>query len=196
MRCVVVDQRCRESKGKVKIEGYMSISDEEAHHWTRQMATKTEDSLVFSWEGRHIPFLFCFLFWTFLFNVYFHFRDWVSEFCCRLSRLLYVHDLHSKFAAISCSHFDAFGQFPLIHKNTSMAQHFRFVRYLHKCHEAEVFGYDESLWAFPLSFDFMFCPDVPCLSAIILIFKFRPGWIVTYRCLFLVHLYNSSIHAD
>ena len=30
-RCVVVDQRCRESEGKVKIEGYMSISDEEAH---------------------------------------------------------------------------------------------------------------------------------------------------------------------
>ena len=31
-RCVVVDQRCRESKGKAKIEGYMSISDVEAHH--------------------------------------------------------------------------------------------------------------------------------------------------------------------
>ena len=30
--CIVVDQRCRGSKGKVKIEGYMSISDEEAHH--------------------------------------------------------------------------------------------------------------------------------------------------------------------
>ena len=27
----MVDQRCRESKGKVKIEGYMSVSDEEAH---------------------------------------------------------------------------------------------------------------------------------------------------------------------
>ena len=31
-RCVVVDQQCRESKGKAKIEGYMSVSDEEAHH--------------------------------------------------------------------------------------------------------------------------------------------------------------------
>ena len=31
-RCIVVDRRCRESEGKVKIEGYMSISDEEAHH--------------------------------------------------------------------------------------------------------------------------------------------------------------------
>ena len=31
-RCVVVDQRCRESEGKAKIEGHMSISDEEAHH--------------------------------------------------------------------------------------------------------------------------------------------------------------------
>ena len=27
----MVDQRCRGSKGKAKIEGYMSISDEEAH---------------------------------------------------------------------------------------------------------------------------------------------------------------------
>ena len=30
-RCIVVDWQCRESKGKVKIEGYMSISEEEAH---------------------------------------------------------------------------------------------------------------------------------------------------------------------
>ena len=30
-RCVVVDRQCRESKRKAKIEGYMSISDEEAH---------------------------------------------------------------------------------------------------------------------------------------------------------------------
>ena len=30
-RCIVVDRQCRESEGKVKIEGYMSISDEEAH---------------------------------------------------------------------------------------------------------------------------------------------------------------------
>ena len=26
-----MDQRCRESEGKAKIEGYMSVSDEEAH---------------------------------------------------------------------------------------------------------------------------------------------------------------------
>ena len=32
-RCVVVDRRCRDSEGKAKIEGYMSVSDEEAHHW-------------------------------------------------------------------------------------------------------------------------------------------------------------------
>ena len=30
-RHVGVDRRCRESEGKVKIEGYMSVSDEEAH---------------------------------------------------------------------------------------------------------------------------------------------------------------------
>ena len=31
-RCVGVDRRRRESEGKAKIEGYMSVSDEEAHH--------------------------------------------------------------------------------------------------------------------------------------------------------------------
>ena len=56
--------------------------------WTCQMATKTEDSLVFSWEGRHIPFSFRFLFWTFLLDIYFHFRDWFSKFHFRLGRLL------------------------------------------------------------------------------------------------------------
>ena len=29
---VVVDQQCRESNGKVKIEGYTRVSDEQAHH--------------------------------------------------------------------------------------------------------------------------------------------------------------------
>ena len=33
-RCTVVDRQWRESEGKVKIEGYMSVSDEEAHHHT------------------------------------------------------------------------------------------------------------------------------------------------------------------
>ena len=28
----MVDRRWRESEGKVKIKGYMSVSDEEAHH--------------------------------------------------------------------------------------------------------------------------------------------------------------------
>ena len=28
----MVDWQCRESEGKAKIEGYMSVSDEEAHH--------------------------------------------------------------------------------------------------------------------------------------------------------------------
>ena len=32
-RCIVVDRQCRESEGKAKIEGYMSVSDEGAHHW-------------------------------------------------------------------------------------------------------------------------------------------------------------------
>ena len=32
-RCVGVDRQHRESEGKEKIEGYMSVSDEEAHQW-------------------------------------------------------------------------------------------------------------------------------------------------------------------
>ena len=28
-----MDRRCIESEGKAKIEGYMSVSDEEAHNW-------------------------------------------------------------------------------------------------------------------------------------------------------------------
>ena len=28
-----MDRRCRESEGKAKIEGYMSVSDEGAHQW-------------------------------------------------------------------------------------------------------------------------------------------------------------------
>ena len=31
-RCIGVDRQCRESEGNAKIEGYMSVSDEEAHH--------------------------------------------------------------------------------------------------------------------------------------------------------------------
>ena len=38
----MVDQRCRESEGKVKIEGYMSVSDEEAHQWIWSACTLTK----------------------------------------------------------------------------------------------------------------------------------------------------------
>ena len=38
-RCVGVDWRCRESEGKAKIEGYMRVSDEEAHHRTGPLYT-------------------------------------------------------------------------------------------------------------------------------------------------------------
>ena len=39
----MVDQQCRESKGKAKIEGYMSIYDEEAHHRGEGYSDKSED---------------------------------------------------------------------------------------------------------------------------------------------------------
>ena len=71
--------------------------------WTFQMAMKTEDSLVFSWEGRHTPFSFCFLFQTFLLDVYFHLFDFPS-FTFILVIYLYVHNLHSEFTSVSSSH--------------------------------------------------------------------------------------------
>ena len=46
-RCVVVDRRCRESEGKAKIEGYMSVSDEEAHH--RLLQSKSAGTMLVLW---------------------------------------------------------------------------------------------------------------------------------------------------
>ena len=37
-RCIVVDRQCRESEGKAKIEGCMSVSDEEAHQWLKTIS--------------------------------------------------------------------------------------------------------------------------------------------------------------
>ena len=55
-RCIVVDRRCRESEGKAKIEGYMSISDEEAHHhgWVslRWILTFWVPNLLLVYVGR------------------------------------------------------------------------------------------------------------------------------------------------
>ena len=45
-RCIGVDRRCRESEGKAKIEGYMSISDEEAHHRIRFVHTKMPECIM------------------------------------------------------------------------------------------------------------------------------------------------------
>ena len=45
-----MDRRCRESEGKAKIEGYMSVSDEEAHHriivWLSWRVTQYVDHLI------------------------------------------------------------------------------------------------------------------------------------------------------
>ena len=42
-RCIGVDRQCRESEGKVKIEGYMSISDEEAHQQRRISSSNSDE---------------------------------------------------------------------------------------------------------------------------------------------------------
>ena len=49
-----MDRRCRESEGKAKIEGYVSISDEEAHHCTKALTSVTICS-AFKKTGIH-PF--------------------------------------------------------------------------------------------------------------------------------------------
>ena len=51
-RCVGVDRRCRESEGKAKIEGYMSVSDEEAHQQILKRVVLFSDQvtcLFFMW---------------------------------------------------------------------------------------------------------------------------------------------------
>ena len=59
------DQRCRESKEKAKIEGYMSVSDEEAHHRVEQLLARIRsgenlDEIAFAegnitfWQLRNI----------------------------------------------------------------------------------------------------------------------------------------------
>ena len=99
---------------------------------TRQTVTKTEDSLVFSWEGRHIPFISP-LFWTFILDVLFSFSRLIFlVFASVLNVISHVRILHSEFHC--CFNFApyVFGQFPFIRRNTSMAQHFRFARYLCK----------------------------------------------------------------
>ena len=35
-----MDRQCRESEGKAKIEGYMSVSDEEAHQHAAEIQAK------------------------------------------------------------------------------------------------------------------------------------------------------------
>ena len=59
--CIVVDQRCRGSKGKVKIEGYMRVSDEEAHHrvWLNIVGCTLMSLLI---RYAHIPSYFRFSF--------------------------------------------------------------------------------------------------------------------------------------
>ena len=47
-----MDRRCRESEGKAKIEGYMSVSDEEAHQRDLQMGSQ------WVWYGQGVFLLF------------------------------------------------------------------------------------------------------------------------------------------
>ena len=52
-----MDRRCRESEGKAKIEGYMSVSDEEAHQ--RSMVQDLSLPLVGLWSpGKHYQLVF------------------------------------------------------------------------------------------------------------------------------------------
>ena len=53
----MVDRRCRESKGKAKIEGYMSVSDEEAHHREADndgCYCQNHDGEVWEYQSSHI----------------------------------------------------------------------------------------------------------------------------------------------
>ena len=63
-----MDQRRRESEGKAKIEGYMSVSDEEAHHRSRGDWGQSQFQLGGDDESTHqIPFN------GLLFSTFYHF---------------------------------------------------------------------------------------------------------------------------
>ena len=115
------------------------------------MATKTEDSLVFSWEGRDIyHFSFRIYFGQFslerfTFRFDFHFRDSFSEFHFRLA-YLYISAIHISSSPPFRSHFDAFGQFSLYSQKTlPWRDIFASRDTFANATKPEVFGYDESL---------------------------------------------------
>ena len=68
-RCAVVDQRCRESEGKAKIEGYMSVSDEDI--WggfldgVNRDGSKTGDVWERDWFAFQVHFHFKFTLYAF-----------------------------------------------------------------------------------------------------------------------------------
>ena len=67
---------------------------------------KTEDSLVFSWEGRHIPFIL-FLFWTFILDVFiFHFLQFILQVSVPFWMFIYMFVIYiQSFTSVSNSHF-------------------------------------------------------------------------------------------
>ena len=138
------------------------------------MAMKTEDSLVFSWEGRHIPFLFSLSFRTISLGRLFSFLRfdflWVS-----LSSWLfiYIFVIHIPSLPPFCSHFDAFRQFSLYSQKCFHGTTFSLhvipsqmpwsQRFLAMMNHSEPFLFILILWfapmfcAFPLSICYSVC---------------------------------------
>ena len=123
---------------------------------THQVATKTEDSLVFSWKGRHIPFSFHFYFGHFSWMFIFIFRDWYSEFhfhlVCLFTCSWFTFQVSLPFQVHT---FMPSVNFPLFAERLPWHDIFALCDTFAKCHKAEVLW----LWWITLS-----------LSSFILIF--------------------------
>ena len=143
------------------------------------MVTKTEDSLVFSWEGRHILFSFHFYFGHFSWMFTFIFAIDFLSFAFILVVYLYVHDIHFKFTSVSCLHLLLLDNFPLFTKTLPWRDIFTSCDTIANAMKQRFLAMMNCSEPLLFLFDFMFHPDVLCLSAIILIFKICPGLIVT-----------------
>ena len=114
-------------------------------HWTHQMVMKTEDSLVFSWEGRHIPFVL-FLCWTFMLDVYFHFLQFIFQVSLPSWTFIYMFVIYiPSFNSISSSHFLPLVNFPLFTKTLPWHNIFASCDTFTNAMKQRCYGYDELL---------------------------------------------------
>ena len=114
--------------------------------WTRQMVMKTEDSLVFSWERRHIPLVLFSLFWTLILNIYFSFSQFIFQVLLSSWTFIYMFTIYIlSFTSVSSSHLMSSVNFPLFAKMLPWHNIFVLCNTFTNATKQRFSGYDESL---------------------------------------------------